>query len=119
LVLLAFGTLPTLRFFGLLSDDAPNVTTQWDVVRVAPDRRSAVIRVDECAGGYDNTTVMRVGENVRLLVTVDDDVEGSVDCVPFDQMPTHIVNFGFTLPANGHVIASGCPKVECGDPDLP
>jgi len=114
---LFFAGPPMLRFFGLVATEKAQVTTQWDVVRVARDRRSVVIRVDECGGDYDSATVMRVGANVRLTVTVNSDVSGPVDCVPFGQMPTHVVHLGFTLPAGGHVVPSGCPKLECGEPN--
>lgn len=114
-VVLFFGTVPTLHFFGLLSNQSSHATRQWDVVRLAPDRRSVVIRVDECSGDFDGASVMRVGRDVRLTVTIDDESPGTVECVPFPQMPTHVVRFNFMLPADGTVIDSGCPKVECGD----
>jgi hypothetical protein len=113
--LVAVGFGPSLRFLGYWPRHHPQVTMQWDIVRLAADRRSVEIRVDECGADYAGTTVTRVGDDVDLMVsTREDDDDGKVACVAFDRMPKHVVHFGFVLPPDGRVIASGCPKTECG-----
>jgi hypothetical protein len=38
----------------------------------------------------------------------DSAADGSeIDCIPFAAMPTHVVQFGFALPAGGHILGAG------------
>lgn len=113
---LIVATGPTLRYLGYLPRHRGQVTMRWDLVQLSPDRRSVEIRVDQCGAEYNGTKVKRVGVNVRLTVSVYNDVDGKLACVPFDRMPAHVVHFGFTLPADGRVLPSGCPKAACADP---
>jgi hypothetical protein len=117
LVLVVVGTRPAYHSIRTLTrTHHSHVTHRWDVVQLADDRRSVVIRVDECGVDYAGTRVTRVGSNVRLIVsTRPDRDDGATTCGRFDEMPVHLVRFGFALPASGHVLASGCPRDECGD----
>jgi hypothetical protein len=117
LALLAVGTRPALHSIGTLTRrHHSRVTMLWDVVRVAGDRRSVVIRVDECGVDYAGARVTRVGANVRLTVSTRPDRDpDSATCGRFDEMPVHVVQLGFALPASGRVLASGCPVDECDD----
>jgi hypothetical protein len=115
--LVAAGTRPALHSISTLTrTHHSRVTMRWDVVRISGDRRSVVIRVDECGFEYAGTQVMRVGSNVRLAVMTHSD-DGASTCGRFDEMPMHVVHLGFALPASGRVLASGCPRDECGDDD--
>jgi hypothetical protein len=114
------GCAPTLRFLGYLPKRGKaEVTNDWQVVSIAADRRSAIIRVETCAARVDAVRVTPVGTNVRLMVIERKEAVPNpllVDCVAFSMMPTRVVNFGFTLPAGGHVLASGCPTYVCSVP---
>jgi hypothetical protein len=109
---------PMLRSLGFLPNlGKPHLASGWQVVRVADDRLSAVIRVDECGSRYSGVQVIREGRNVRLAVFVrdeKDDVQRS--CVPLERMPTRVAQFGFALPAGGRILERGCPERVCTDP---
>jgi hypothetical protein len=114
LVVVGFG--PAMRLLGYWPRHSAEVTMNWDLVRISQDRRSVVIRVDECGVDYAGADVMRVGANVQLTVsTRADDDAAKISCTTFAHMPTHVVHLGFVLPTRGYVLASGCPETECGD----
>jgi len=112
--LLLIGTAPALRSLGYLSTAKhAQVTMEWDVVRVASDRQSVLIRVDECGSDYVGTRVARVGADVRFTVLLrpDDAANDLTVCGTFLEMPIHVVHLGFALPPDGRVLASGCPRI--------
>jgi hypothetical protein len=114
--LLVVGTRPVLRTLGILSTSRhTQITMAWDVVRISSDRRAVVIRVDECGVTYAGAAVLRVGNDVQLMVSTRKDDDDKIACPTFAHMPTHVVHFGFALQPTGHVLASGCPATECGD----
>jgi hypothetical protein len=117
------GCAPALSWIGLVHPlGKREVTTEWQVVSIAADRRSTVIRVGACAEQYSGTDVSRVGRNVRLTVFRRKEYVAhpqTLDCVAFWMMPTQTVDFGFTLPADGHVIDSGCAAAVCARPVQP
>jgi hypothetical protein len=108
---------PMLRGLGFLPNLGKRELASWQVVRVAPDRRSAVIRVDVCGKRFSGFRVIRAERNVRLAVFVRaelDDVKRS--CAALDGMPTRVVKFGFALPTGGRILESGCREKVCTDP---
>jgi hypothetical protein len=109
------GFMPTLRYFGLVHSLGPRVATnRWEVVSIAANRRSAVIKVDTCHAELDGVDVMRVEHDVRLTVYVRQEHGfAPVSCPAVSRMPTHRVQFGLVLPVDGTVLASGCPKRLC------
>jgi hypothetical protein len=116
--LLLIGIRPAAHtLHHLTTSHRSRVTMDWDVVRISSDRRAVVIRVDECGFDYSGTQVARVGADVRLTVSTrtDESDDDTLTCGRFDEMPMHVVHLGFALPASGRVLASGCPKLECGD----
>jgi hypothetical protein len=118
--IVAVGCAPTLRYLGYLPKlGKREATTHWQVLSIASDRRSAVIRIETCAAGVDGVRVTPVGTNVRLTVIERKEPVGDprlVDCVPFSMMPKRVVQFGFALPDGGRVLASGCPTYVCSPP---
>lgn len=50
--MLGFG--PTMRLLGYWPRHRAELTMEWDVVRISPDRRLVVIRVNECGTECDD-----------------------------------------------------------------
>jgi hypothetical protein len=88
------------------------VATEWNVVSVAPDRRSAVIRVELCPATYSGTKVDHIGGDIRLTVYERLTPNVKASCVAFQEMPTYTVNFGAPLSSAGRILG-GCARNEC------
>jgi hypothetical protein len=84
----------------------------WNVVAIAPDRRSAVIRVEMCAAKYSGTKVDRVGRDVRFTVYQRLEPGVQAACVDFDGMPTFTVKLGAPLAGAGRILG-GCARNHC------
>ncbi len=103
------GLVGGVRWVKLATRD---VNHGWNVVSVGADRRSIVIRVNECRGTYAAMKARRIDRDVKITV-YERRSSGEVDCTSFDNMPTHIVRLGDPLPRDGRVLG-GCPNNDCG-----
>ena len=110
--LLIFGLVRCAQWVWLPHQGKRVVTDQWNVVSVAQDRRSAVIRVDVCAGTYSGATVRPTGRDVRITVYLRQRTGAQPGCVMFAGMPTYTVNFGARLPSGGRILG-GCAANQC------
>jgi hypothetical protein len=105
--------VPALRYMGYLRYPVKlGSSARWELVRIADDRESAEIRVDECRARFDRADVKRVGRDARLTVlTRAYESVVTAPCPSFADMPAHLVEFGFVLPSDGRVLD------ESYDPD--
>jgi hypothetical protein len=109
-VIVVVGCVPSLRYLGYIAPrlGKSEVTTQWEVATVAPDRRSVVLRVDVCTAHFDRVRVTRVGKDVRLTVYVRHEHGARPkSCPTLSSMPKRVVQLGFALPAGAHILGAG------------